>query len=51
MPVASNSLLYADDTCIAFQYKNVTEIGKQPLTDFSSLRDWFADNKLSVPFG
>ena len=51
MPVASGSLLYADDTCIVFQYKNVTEIEKQPLRDFSSLCDWFVDNKLSVHFG
>ena len=51
MPVASDSLLYADDTCIVFQYKNVTEIEKQPLRDFSSLCDWFVDNKLSVHFG
>ena len=51
MPVASNSLLYGDDTCIDFQYKNVTEIEKQPLRDFSSLYDWFVDNKLSVHFG
>ena len=51
MPVASDSLLYADDTCIVFQYKNVTEIEKQLLRDFSSLCDWFVDNKLSVHFG
>ena len=48
MPVASDSLLYGDDTCIVFQYKNVTEIEKQPLRGYSSLREWFADNKLSV---
>ena len=51
MPVASDSLLYADDTCIVFQYKNVTEIEKQPLSDFSSLYDWFVFNTLSVHFG
>ena len=51
MPVASDSLLYANDTCIVFLYKNVTEIEKQPLRDFSSLCDCFADNKLSVHFG
>ena len=27
-------LLYADDTCTIFQYKNVTEIEKQLLRDF-----------------
>ena len=49
--VVSDSLLYADDTCIVFQHENVTEIEKQLLKDFSSLSDWFVDNKLSVHFG
>ena len=48
--IVSDSLLYADDTCIVFQHKNVTEIEKQLLRDFSSLCDWFVDNKLSVHF-
>ena len=48
--VVSDSLLYADDTCIVFQHENVTEIEKQLLKYFSSLCDWFADNKLSVHF-
>ena len=48
--VVSDSLLYADDTCIVFQHKNVTEIEKQLLRDFSSLCNWFVDNKLSVHF-
>ena len=49
--VVSDSLLYADDTCIVFQHENVTEIEKQLLKDFSSLCDWFVDNKLSAHFG
>ena len=49
--VVSDSLLYADDTCIVFQHENVTETEKQLLKDFSSLCDWFVDNKLSVHFG
>ena len=32
-------------------HKNVTEIEKQLLKDFSSLCDWFVDNKLSAHFG
>ena len=40
-----DSLLYADDTCIVFKHKQVTEIEKQLLTDFSGLYDWFVDNK------
>ena len=47
----SDSLLYADDTYVVFQHKNVTEIEKQLLRDFSSLCDWFVDNKLSAHFG
>ena len=49
--VISDSLLSADDTCIVFQHKNVTEIENQLLRDFSSLCDPNADNKLSTHFG
>ena len=49
--VVSDSLLYADDTCIVFQHKSKTEIEKQLIRDFSSLCDWFVDNKLSTHFG
>ena len=48
--IASDSLLYADDSCIVFQHKNVTEIEKQLLRHFPSLCDWFVDNKLSAHF-
>ena len=43
--------IVTDDTCIVFQHENVTEIEKQQLKDFSSLCDWFVDNKLSIHFG
>ena len=43
--------LYADDSCLVFQHKNVKEIEKQLNKDFSSLCDWFLDNKLSIHFG
>ena len=49
--VLSDLLLYADDTSIVFQDKNVTEIEKQLLRDFWSLCDWFVDHKLSIGFG
>ena len=49
--VVSDSLLYADDTCIVFQHKSEIEIEKQLIKDFSSLCDWFVDNKLSIHFG
>ena len=49
--VVSDLLLYAGDTCIVFLHKNVTEIKKQLLRDFSSLCDWFVEGFLSVHFG
>ena len=49
--VAGNSLLYADDTCIVFQHKRVTEIEKQLIRDFSSFCDLVVDNKSSIHFG
>ena len=47
----SYSLLYADDTCIFFQHKSEIGIEKQLIRDFSSLCDWFVDNKLSIHLG
>ena len=41
--VDSDSLLYADDTCIVFQHKSKIEIEKQLIRDFSSVCDWFVD--------
>ena len=49
--VVSDSLLCADDTCIVFQRKSEIEIEKQLIRDFSSVCDWFVDNKLSIHFG
>ena len=49
--VVSDSLLYADDTCIVFQHKSEIEIEKQLIRDFSSLCDSFVDNKSSIHFG
>ena len=48
--VVSNSLLYADDTCIVLQHKSVIEIEKHLIRDFWSLCDWFIDSKLSIHF-
>ena len=47
----SNSLRYADNTCIVFHHKSVIEIEKQLIKDCSSLLDWHVGNKLSVFFG
>ena len=49
--VNSNLLLYADDTCLIYTGKDINTIEEQLNTDFSSLCDWFVDNKLSVHFG
>ena len=43
--------LYADDSCLVFQHKEIKEIEKQLTTDFSNICDWFVDNKLSIHFG
>ena len=49
--VVSDSLLYADGTCIVFQHKSEIEIEKQLIRDFLSLCDSFVDNKLIIDFG
>ena len=43
--------LYADDSHLLFQHKNVTEIKKQLTKDFNSICDWFVVNELSIHFG
>ena len=43
--------LYADDSCLLFQHKSVTEIKKELTKDFSNICDWFVDNKPSIRFG
>jgi len=44
-------LLYADDTCLIFQHKDIKVIEHQLNKNFSSICDWFVDNKLSIHFG
>ena len=53
MPQAVNSelLLYADDTCLIYMEKDIQKIEEQLNSDFTSLCEWFIDNKLSVHFG
>jgi hypothetical protein len=43
--------LYADDTCISFTHKIISEIETKLNIDFNNLCDWFVDNKLSIHFG
>ena len=49
MAVKCDLFLYADDTRLVFQSKNVIE--KQLNEDFTNICDWFVDNKLSIHFG
>ena len=49
--VKCNLFLYADDTCLVCQHKDINEIEKQLNKDFESICDWFAENKLSIHFG
>ena len=49
--VICNLFLYADDTCLACQHKDINKIEKQLNKDFESICDWFVNNKLSIYFG
>ena len=39
--VKSNLFLYADDSCLAFQGKDVIEIEKQLNKDYANISEWF----------
>ena len=49
--VNSNLFLYADDSCLIFQHKDVEEIKKVLDNEFENISNWFVDNKLSIHFG
>ena len=49
--VKSNLFLYADDSCLMFQHKDVNETEKQRNKDFENVCNWFVDNKLNIYFG
>ena len=49
--VKCDLFLYADDTCLTFQHENMKEIEDQLILNFSSLFDWFIDDKLSIHLG
>ena len=49
--VTCELLPYAVDTCLIFQDKNIFEIVTVLNKNFSSICDWFIDNKLSIHFG
>ena len=43
--------LYADDSCLVYQHKDVKEIERNLNKNFSNVCDWFVDNTLSIHFG
>ena len=47
----THTYLYADDTSIFCQHKDVTEIENVLNKEFANVWDWFVDNKLSINFG
>ena len=49
--IKSNLFLYADDSCLVFQVKDVIETEKQLNGDFTNIFEWFVDNRLSIQFG
>ena len=49
--VKCDLFFYADDTSLKFQHENAKEIEDQLNLNFSSLCDWFIDNKLSNQLG
>ena len=49
--VKCDLFLYADDTCLVCQHKDINKIENQLNEDFCNICDWFVDNKLSIHFG
>ena len=49
--VNSSLFIYADNSCLIFQHKDVEEIEKALNNDSENIWDWFVDNKLRIHFG
>ena len=49
--VKSTLLLYADDSFILYQHKEVDKIEKHLNKNFENICHWFVDNRLSIHFG
>ena len=43
--------LYADDSCLIYQHKDVKDVERNLNKNFSDVCDSFVDNKLSIHFG
>ena len=50
-PVYSDLFLYADDSGLTFQHKDVHTTEHQLNKDFANLCEWIVDNKLSIHLG
>ena len=48
--VKCDLFLYADDTYLVCQHKDINKTENQLNEDFSNMCDWFVDNKLSIHF-
>ena len=46
--VKSNLLLYADDSYLMYQYKDIKKIENILNEDFENICDWFVDYKVSI---
>ena len=49
--VEADLFLYADDTGLVFQHKDINKMNEQLNKDFHNICLWFIDNKLSIHFG
>ena len=49
--VKCHLFLYAEDSCLVCQHKDINEMKKQLNVDFSNVCDRFLNNKLSIDFG
>ena len=47
----SRLFLYADDSCLVYQHRDVKAIDTKLNQNFSSVCDWFVDSKLGIHFG
>ena len=43
--------LYADNSCLVYQHKDVSKIEQNLNKNFSNICNWFVNNKLSIHFG
>ena len=53
MPQAADCelFLYADDSCLVCQHRDVKAIEAKLSNNFLSVCNWFLDNKLSIHYG